>query len=74
MMFLLLSSYLIEVVSLFPITLLLLISYIYLCLIRNFFLRVGTLTLETEGKSVQQMVNEALQRVPNDSGQLKQPY
>lgn len=33
-----------------------------------------TLTLETEGKSVQQMVNEALQRVPNDNGQLKQHY
>jgi len=33
-----------------------------------------TLTLVTEGKSVQQMVNEALQRVPNDDGQLKQHY
>ncbi|AQK62344.1 Guanylate-binding family protein [Zea mays] len=27
-----------------------------------------------QGKSVQQMVNEALQRVPNDNGQLKQHY
>jgi hypothetical protein len=49
-----------------------LVSYIYLCLLQKKSLRVVTLTLETEGKSVQQMVNEALQRVPNDNGQLKQ--